>query len=249
MTYAIRRNNGDVYYFDAITNVDETYSAKVTRHPVASGGLISDHTTIDNMKFNISAVLSDADFNMHRPDANETVNNLDKDFVNNSETRTPVEIKSSTPRWRNFLPEVVSQFTANAIPEVIVTPQSKVKTANAVRFDLVDMFDNRETFTLLEYDENLISRSFDNMVMTGLSFKEDADSGDALYPVFQMEQVRYTDVAFVKVKIRPTVDNKGRKTGESKKKPTEDGDDAQNGPTSDAGKTAAARLADKAAAQ
>ncbi|QNO00515.1 hypothetical protein phiPsa347_077 [Pseudomonas phage phiPsa347] len=60
MSIVIRRNNGDILWFDAITQYDVNYTATVTKHPVASGGFISDHTTTDNVILNISGILSDA---------------------------------------------------------------------------------------------------------------------------------------------------------------------------------------------
>jgi hypothetical protein len=261
MTYAIRRENGDVLYFDAIMNVEEQYTATVTKHPIASGAFISDHTIIDNNKFNLKAVLSDADFNLNRPQR-DYYTNLDtiglaqssvtfpvgqpKQFVNNTETQIPVKIVNNGAKWRSFLPEVVSQFTANTIPTVIVTPQSKVKTANAVRFEMLDMFQKKEAFTLVEYNGNLIARSWANVIFTNISFAEDADTGLGLYPIMQMEQVMFTNVENVQIKMK-TTPNKGRKTGVTTKKPEQAGDNATTTPTNNAEKTAAAALSDKAA--
>jgi len=245
MTYAIRRTNGDVLYFDAITNVEETYTAQVTKHPIASGAFISDHTIVDNKKFSLRAILSDADFNLNRPSEEGFQTVTQKQFVNDTQTDIPVKITNEGAKWRSFLPEVVSQFTANTIPTVTVTPQTKAKTANAVRFDLTDMFEKKEPFTLVEYSSNLISRSWDNIVMTSLSFAEDADTGTGLFPNMQMEQVRYTNVENVLIKVKQTP-NKGRKTGTTTKKAEKEGDNAATQPTKNAEKTAAAALADKA---
>lgn len=246
MTYAIRRGNGDVLYFDAITNVEETYTAQVTKHPIASGAFISDHTIMDNKKFSLKAILSDADFNLNRPSEEGWQSVTTKQFVNDTQTDIPVKITSEGAKWRSFLPEVVSQFTASTIPTVTVTPQTKVKTAHAVRFDLIDMFEKKEPFTLVEYNTNLVARSWSNVVFTNLSFAEDADTGMGLFPNMQMEEVRYTNVENVLIKIKQPP-NKGRKTGTTTKKAEQAGDNAASAPTKNAEKTAAAALADKAA--
>lgn len=243
MTYAIRRNNGDVLYFDAITNVEEQYSATITKHPLARGAFISDHTITDNKKFTLKAVLSDADFNLNRPSEEGFKSVTEKQFVNDTETQVPVKITNEGAKWRSFLPEVVSQFTANTIPTVTVTPQSKIKTAHAVRSDLIDMLESKESFTLVEYNSNLVSRSWDNVSFTALSFAEDADTGDGLYPNMSMEQAVYTNVENVLIKIK-TVPNKGRKTGTTTKTPEKPGDDAANQPTHNAKKSSAAKIAD-----
>lgn len=243
MTYAIRRNNGDVLYFDAITNFEEQYNAQITKHPLASGSFISDHTITDNKKFTLKAVLSDADFNLHRPSDEGWVSVTDKQFTNNTQTDVPVKITNEGAKWRSFLPEVVSQFTAATIPTVTVTPQSKVKTAHAVRFDLLTMFEEKESFTLLEYNTNLVSRLWADVSFTSLSFAEDADTGEGLFPTMAMEQAVYTDVENVRIKIK-TTPNKGRKTGTTTKTPTKPGDDAGSQPTENAKKSGAARISD-----
>jgi len=243
MTYAIRRDNGDVLYFDAITNVEEQYNATITKHPLARGAFISDHTITDNKKFTLKAVLSDADFNLNRPSDEGWVSVTDKQFTNNTQTTIPVKITNEGAKWRSFLPEIVSQFTANTIPTVTVTPQTKVKTAHAVRFDLIDMFEKKESFTLVEYNTNLVSRSWANVSFTSLSFAEDTDTGEGLFPNMTMEQAVYTNVENVVIKIK-TTPNKGRKTGATTKTSTKSGDDAANGPTKNAKKSSAAKIFD-----
>lgn len=271
MTYAIQRKNGDVLYFDAITSIEENYTATVTKHPLARGALISDHTIVDNIRFTLKAILSDADFNLNRPNIEgqsapdprliETQNqegvteyelaalreHQRKQFQNNTPNRVPVQIVNNAPKWRSFLPEVISQFTANTIPTVIVTPQTKIKSANSVRFDLLQMLEDKEPFVLVEYDNNLISRSWINVIFTGISFTEDADSGEGLFPIMQMEQVSYTNVENVEIRLR-AVPNKGRKTGETTKTESKPGDDAAKEPTANSKKSASARLSDTAGA-
>jgi len=276
--YVLRRENGDVIYFDAVTSIEESYTSTVTKHPVATGGYISDHTIKDNKKFTLSAVLSDADFNLDRPSltgndprlvesqlsySNYELNpetglydilkppkTQQKQYQNNTPTNTTVTIKDNTTgsTLKKFLPEVVSQFTKDTIPTVEVTAQNKVKTALAVRDELISMWENKENFTLMEYDGNVVSRYWDNMVFTRLSFAQDADSGLGLFPQMAFEKVHYTDIEKVRVTVRVNkgVNNKGRKSGEVTKKPTEEGDDSQNQPTNLSKKSALKRLQENA---
>lgn len=242
MTYAISRTNGDVIYFDAITNMEETYTAQITKHPIASGGFISDHTITENKKFSLKAILSDADFNLSRPSLEGFETTVNKQFVNNTKTSTPVKISSEGAKWRSFLPEVVSQFTSSTIPTVTVTPQSKVKSAKAVRFDLIDMWQEKESFILIEYSNNLVVRLWGDVSITSLSFAEDPDTGMGLFPNLEMEQAVYTDVENVKIKIKQPP-NKGRKTGETTKTATKPGDDAAKEKTDNAKKTSSLKVA------
>lgn len=272
--YALRRANGDVLYFDAVTNIEEQYTSAVTKHPIATGAFISDHTIRDNKKFTISAVLSDADFNLDRPqlgsDSTQLVEQtgeyvLDpetgfyerrtvprsqkKQYQNNTPTTTTVSIETgATGTWQQFLPETISQFTKNNIPTVTVTPQSKVKTAQAVRDELVMMWDTKEAFTILEYgNDNVISRFWENCIFTRLAFAQDADTGLGLFPQMSIEQVTYTDIENVPIQVRK-VNNKGRKSGTTTKTETKPGDDAQNEKTAKAGQTALNRITTGASA-
>lgn len=255
--YALRRENGDVLYFDAVTSIEEQYTSTVTKHPIMTGGFISDHTINDNRKFNLSAVLSDADFNLYRPalsgdqtvasNANDWFTSgtnastgvytgslsvsSNKQFQNNTPTNTTVQITSNaSDTWKKFLPETVSQFTNDSIPKVTVTQQSKIKTAQAVRNDLVLMWEGKEKFSLLEYEGDLVTRFWNDVVFTNLTFAQDADTGLGLFPKMQLEQVVYTDVEKVEIQIRKTP-NKGRKSGTTTTEPTKEGDDAANGAT------------------
>lgn len=271
--YALRRANGDVLYFDAVTNIEEQYTSTVTKHPIATGAFISDHTIRDNKKFTLSAVLSDADFNLDRPqlgsDSNQLVEQtgeyvLDpetgfyerrtvprtqkKQYQNNTPTETTVSIETgATGTWQQFLPETISAFTKNNIPTVVVTPQSKVKTALAVRDELVSMWETKEAFTILEYGtDNVISRFWESCVFTRVSFAQDADTGLGLFPNMSIEQVTYTDVENVPIQVRK-VNNKGRKSGTTTKTETKAGDDAQNEPTTKSKQSALNRLTTNAA--
>lgn len=273
--YALRRANGDVLYFDAVTAIEEMYTSTVTKHPIATGAFVSDHTIRDNKKFTLSAVLSDADFNLDRPSLtgnptasaiqtvdedgfpvtgttavtsnNYTVNNA-KQYQNNTPTTTTVKIDTGTTgSWEQFLPETISQFTKNNIPVVTVTQQSKAKTALAVRDELIFMWENKEAFSLLEYENNIVKRFWDNVLFTKLSFAQDADTGLGLFPNMSLEQVVYTDIEKVPIQIRK-VNNKGRKAGTTTKTETKEGDDAQNEPTQKSKKSALDRLTTNAAA-
>lgn len=235
MAIVIRRNNGDILWFDAITQYDVTYTATVTKHPIATGGVVSDHTTTDNVVLNISGVLSDADFNLSRPanlgslptfefdtgqhvpvDENGLYKPTAKQYTNNSAVALPVKItdKSSINK---ILPEVVAQFTKDSIPTAVVTPQNKTKTAKAVQRELINMWENREEFQVLDLLEDFVIDSFGPCVFTNLSFKEDENTGLGLFPTMTIEQVVFTDLQEVAVTVKTS--NKGRKTG-TVKKPT-----------------------------
>lgn len=229
MSIVIRRDNGDILWFDAITQYDVTYQSTATKHPVATGGFVSDHITKDNVVLQIAGILSDADFNLSRPDnigslptfqfdtgahVNTDENGLykptEKQYTNNSSVAIPVKIteKSSINR---ILPEVVAQFTKDSIPTVFVTPQNKPKTAKAVQRELISMWNNREEFQVLDLLDDFVIDKFGPCVFTNLSFKEDESTGEGVFPTMTIEQLVFTDLQEISVKVKTS--NKGRKTG------------------------------------
>lgn len=245
MTIAIRRENGDILWFDAIESFDEVLSSSVTKHPVATGGFIADHVTKDNPRFTLRGVLSDADFNLNRPqlttDDSAYVGwqsvTANKQYVNNTPVDSPVSINSNVNTFKSFLPESISQYTSTSIPQVVVKEQPKVKSASAVRLNLVDMRDKKETFTLVDFEDDLIRRSWTSCVLTNLSFSETPDGGDAraLFPVMDIEQVIYTTVENVRIKVKPV--NKGRQQGAASSREQKAGDAASKEKTNLSEKT------------
>jgi hypothetical protein len=237
----LRRANGDIIWFDAVTNYDTTYSASVTKHPIATGGYVSDHTTTDNVVLQINAVLSDADFNLQRQLVEvRSVNGIeitrDKQFTNNTQVVYPVKISEKTTINR-ILPEVIAQFTKDTIPDAFVTPQDKVKTALAVKLDMIKMWRNREEFQILDVVDNTVVEQFSPCIFTNLTFREDETTGNGVFPSMTIEQVVFTDLKEVAVKIKTS--NKGRKNGTTtKKKETEVPPD--NAPQSNTKKDASA---------
>lgn len=212
--FAIMRSsvNNDVIFFDAIEGLSESYSATLSKHPLASGSLVVDHSTLENLKFSMAGVLSDADFNLSRPVITAEGVNTTKQYINNTQTAYPVTITEKTSINR-ILPEVIAQFTKDTIPEPLVTPQEKVKTARAVKDELILMIKNRETFTFFEYDSGVVINSFDNCALVNLDFTEDATTGDGIFPKMQFEQVAFAAIRNVQV----TIKNKGRVAGKNTK--------------------------------
>jgi hypothetical protein len=206
--FAIMRANKDVIYFDAITNLAEKYSAAVSKHPMANGAFVTDHTTFDNPKFVVSGVLSDADFNLSRPFINDAVDG--KQYINKTTTVYPVGIIEADS-INKYLPEVIAQFTKDSIPQAFVTPQHKIKTAKAVKDELIGMIASREEFTFFEYDGGAIPNSWTNCVFTGVDFKEDESTGEGIFPNLEFEQVSYAVIQSINVTIR----SKGKQNGNS----------------------------------
>lgn len=250
MAIVLRRSNGDIIFFDAITSYGTTYSATVTKHPVATGGFVSDHTTTDNVVLQIEGIFSDADFNLSRQLIEaRTVDGQEvsraKQFTNNTVTAMPAQIKDQGS-VNKFLPQVVAQFTKDNIPEVVVTPQSKAKIALVVKRDLIDMWRNREEFQVLDIVDNSVIEEFSPCVFTNLSFKEDETTGEGIFPSMTIEQVTFTNLQEISVQVKTS--NKGRQAGiVTKPSPATAPKDPTAGPVDNTNKDAASVRTSQAA--
>lgn len=235
MTIAVLRANGDLIWFDAVLQFSERYTGTVSSHPLESGNVISDHTTINNLVMTLSGVISDADFNMTRPNITDAdaknwhISN--KQFVNNSPVDTPVII-SYSPGINQYLPESVAQFITPSKPEVVLTEYNRPLAGLGIKDRLTQMQRNAENFSLVDFHGDKIWRVLDNCVITSLDFTETPDTGEAVFPNMTIEQCRYATT--VKTKIAKAV-NKGRKGTDKTVRDEKKNDDPNAGPTSNAG--------------
>lgn len=244
MTIAILRENGDLIWFDAITQFSERYSGSLSTHPLESGGLITDHVTSNNLAIQLSGIVSDADFNLSRPTITEddsrdwNVNN--KQFVNNSPVTSLVSI-TQEPSISRFLPESVSQFIPATEPIVTVPDSARPKFAAKIKDELINMAggiiglvgkDGRpkaqEVFSLVDFQDGKIWRVITNCIMTSLDFTETPESGDAIWPVMSIERAVF---ATTKSTTVPATAKKGRQNGKPTVRDEKKGDDAANGAT------------------
>lgn len=235
MTIAVLRENGDLIWFDAILQFSERYTGTLSAHPLESGNVVNDHTTINNLEITLQGIVSDADFNLDRPTITEDdtrdwhINN--KQFVNNSPVTTGVEIDYK-PGLSKFLPESVGQFLTPTVPTVTVPAFDRPKFAARIKDELIAIQTKAENFSLVDFQQGRIWRVLDQCVLTGLDFTETPDSGDAIYPNMTIVQARY---ATTKSTTVPKQAKKGRQTATAVSRDTDasrDGDvGTDGGPT------------------
>lgn len=245
MTIAILRDNGDLIWFDAIKEFRERYTGAVSPHPLESGGVVTDHTTTNNLVIDLSGIISDADFNLSRPTITDDdsrdwkINN--KQFVNNAPVTSYTTI-TMEPSISKFLPESIAQFVGTTAPSVVVPDSTRPKFATKIQTELTQMAGGilgladangrpkaQEVFSLVDFRDGRIWRVIENCVMTSLEFAEDPTTGDAIFPVMTIERVKF---ATTKSTTVPKQAKKGRKNGTPKVRDKAAGDDAKTGQTS-----------------
>lgn len=172
------QSSSDTIVFSAVTSFDESYSGTVTSHPVEDSSTITDHFVTSNDKFKISGVVTDFDFLNPLNQIAYGVVGYEDNLVSNQ----------SLVRFKHG--ELVAG-TGN-IPSN--------KTQNAIKNKLIQVHKLGQFVTVLMYQTPtetttpaLIAAKA-NCIITSISFKEDADSGYAIYPDISLERVRLAHV-------------------------------------------------------
>lgn len=188
-------------YLDAVVAYTQNHSGKVTSHPIADGGLVSDHFIRDNKKFNITAVITAVDVS--------TTNFLIEDPEGNIPFNggiAPSEVSvNSTDQsiLQRLIPSSIGQFFSDTKPTVVVD-SARPDQLEQIRSILINLmsgvlfnektsqFDpNIQIVTLYEFDGIMLRKPVYNLVMTNMVFREDQNTGYGLYCNFTFEQVTF----------------------------------------------------------
>ena len=237
MSFAIRTGVADdpynfiFIYFDAITSYTEDHRGTVTKHPVDSGGNITDHFINENPTYRFSAVLTGTDISSSAIRLKDAAGNTP---INAMDQPTSISIKSSGSKLLQFLPGSVSQFLPTSMPEVVLDMDS-IKTdrvyEEATKYFLTELIqgayyntttsDREKRIKLVSlYQFDIYGNVLDivqNLVMTGLTVNETPESGDALFVDITLEQVEFAKLKReslpedVKKELKPKVSTKKAK--------------------------------------
>lgn len=172
------QKSSDTVVFSSVTSFDEAYSGKITEHPVENDSKITDHFVKDSEKFKISGVVSDYDFLNPNKTTTQKIEGYDDVFLRSAVTAT-------------FQNGVLTTYGA-VIPAQL--------TMDAVKQKLYSIQRSGSMCTILMYSDtnNIIDYKL-NCVMTSLGFKEDENTGYAIYPEMSFEQVKVVRVAVEQV--------------------------------------------------
>lgn len=223
-------------YFDATVTYTQNYRGKITAHPIDGGGNISDHFIRENPIITISAVITGVDistgtFLISNPENTETPYNAQVAPVATS------VISTDNSLLNRFLPNSIGQFLPDTIPQVTMAEQRgniledirdmliRLAYSGKKYNDITQQFDSViQSVKLYEYQGNVIVRQLpafesEHLIITDVTFKEDANTGFALYCDIRFEQVEFVslqktvipkDVAAALTKKAATNNNKGK---------------------------------------
>ena len=242
---ALKLESGDVVWMDAVLSFSESYSSSVTKHQIESGSSISDHIIQDNAKFSISGVVSFVDFNK-----TFDFTRIPTDAIPDSSNYTNLEFQPTivnikTPQTNpltKLLPDSIKQFIGNdSPPDVLMgtlafekSSVSVYETLKSIINGFTEVTADRKTIkrkqvvSLIEFDTDFtVKNLFDNCVCTSLSFAQDPESGDAIYPQMSFEQVRFVELmktTFPTNRISSGVKNKGSEKAQKGNQPAKEYD-------------------------
>ncbi len=191
--------SSDIITLSCVTSFDESYTGSVSSHPIESGSTITDHVTSDNDKFKVSGVVSDYDFL-----------NPSKDLALGKEGYSD-EGRSAA----------VSRFANGLLDSGLIDIPDKQR-AEYIKRRLIDIRKNSLLVTILEYPDSGELVQHTDCILTSLSFKEDENSGYAVYPEMAFEHINVVQVKVEEVntsKIPKLPDSKvtDAATGEAQK--------------------------------
>lgn len=210
---------GGFIFFDAVTVSTENYSGQVTKHPIASGASVSDHFIRNNPIFTMSIVITGYDISMNSYLIEDTSGNGPS---NTSIAPEAVSVTSTDASLlKRFIPDGIGQFLPDPTPEVIVDGE-RLLTVEPTKESLVSLMSgvvfnekkgrfvpNIQLVRLFEYDGTLLKKVINNLVITSMVFREDANTGEGLYCDLTFEQVTFATLK--KTQLPPDVVNSLKK--------------------------------------
>lgn len=230
MTLAVRWGEdltddlGGFIYFDAITAYTQNFKGQVTKHPIANGGSVSDHFIRDNPIITLSGVITGVDISTG---VYLIQDNSGIEPSNTFPAPSAVSVNSTDQSvLQRFIPDSIGQLMGDSTPNVTVDAR-RADLIEQIRQALInlatgDVYNSNtgqfrpqiQIVRLFEFDKNLIRRIINRLVITNVTFKEDANSGYALYCDITFEQVTFANLK--KTTIPKDVVNSLKKKGATK---------------------------------
>lgn len=213
-------DDGGFIYFDAVTAYSQAYRGAVTKHPVDGGSSITDHFIRENPVMTLSAVITGVDIST----GTYLIQDLDGNSPFNTRQAPNAVSVGSTDQsvLQKFIPDSIGQFLADNEPEITVdgvrndlieqVRELLINLMSGVKFnENTAQFDsNVQLVKLYEFDNNIIKKIINNLVVTAIEFREDPDSGYALFCDITLEQVTFVPLKKVEIpkRTKPVVKKK-----------------------------------------
>lgn len=208
-------NGGGFLLFDAVTSWNRSFTGAVTKHPIDGGSNITDHYINNNPVFTMSAVISSADISTTSVLLSDENG---KEPSNTVKPPTKVQISSTDQSvLMKYVPNVIGQFLPDLEPDVRVdmvrgdifegdtTEKIQDTLINLQSGEGVNIINNQwetnirpvelfETDGFLTLVKKLPADDTKALIITSLNFREDTESGYALYADITFELIRFANL-------------------------------------------------------
>lgn len=218
---------GGFIYLDAVLNWNRNFTGQVSKHPIDGGASLTDAYINNNPTFSLTAVISGSDISL--TPAFTVDENGTKPF-NTRPAPSEVEVRSTdASTLTKFIPNVISQFIPDLLPEVSMDGfrSNSIEEVQDILINLqsgegysliTEQFETvirpvtlYETDGFLSLVKKLPADNTKALVVTSVAFREDTESGYALYADITFEQIRFANLKKVQLPpdlVQPVVKKK-----------------------------------------
>lgn len=203
MTIALKIGNDDsqvkgFIYLDAVTSYTRNMGGKVTSFPLDSGVNISDHFIGNNRKFQLEGIITGADLT-----GLSDLVKIDNQKPMNARKQPQAATVEGPSGDLSFIPSGVSQFFQSKDVKVsgvqggtFSVPEIEELLSNLLTGSFYNAAEKRwrnkmVTTVLYEMDGVNFANARTDLVITDVSIREDAETGDALFISMSLEKVRF----------------------------------------------------------
>ena len=205
MSIALKSESGDFIYLDVVTGYSHTFQSQVSQHPVDGSGTVSDNVTKQNLVIKLKGSITGADFNSGKP---KDLSAEDRKFIGvgqvvvEGDIAGVIEVKSEDS-FTNLLPDFAGQFFTDVLPTIEgISEGRSASYSEAILFKVLESFhEDKENLTIFEFDSGARVGQRTDMFITGLSLSEATESGDAIEFDITLEQIKFSSLLEVTVKI------------------------------------------------
>lgn len=186
--------------FTAVTAFSQNRNVDVTKHPVESGGVISDHITQNPLSISISGVFVGGDFQAEQVD--------DYLFMDGLSTGVPLSYVGAAPvlteyttissgkssSLQKLVPQGISNLLSPPIPSVTLEEGLQPTSLESIQLLLESWQKAGKDLTVLIFENSILKTITKSCVIKNLSIAEDADTGDSLAVDLSLEEVRFVSL-------------------------------------------------------
>jgi len=193
----LKTSEGVVLMFTAVTAFSQNRNVDVTRHPVESGSVISDHITQNPLSISISGIFVGRDFEAEQVDDYLFMDGLSTGVALSYIGAAPVltdyvSISSDKPSsLQKLIPQGFSNLLSPALPAVTLEEGLQPTSLDSIQLLLESWQKTGKDLTVLIFENNLLKNITTSCVIKSLSIAEDADTGDSLAVDLSLEEVRF----------------------------------------------------------